>query len=157
MSNLSANILSTVLGRAIHRMADGRYYAENGDEIILTAAEQRAIYPLLIDGVPEWETDAEYAAAVTFEASRRNDALIPRRERELLYLTALTSLADAVDALDNGDPLPQSYADAKSQGLAVASAVQGVETAAATIASLPADARPGDYLALVAAFDSALA
>lgn len=120
----------------------------------LTAAQQRAIAPLLTEGVPEWTTDAEYAEAVTFEASRRNDALIPRRNRELLYLTALTSLSAAVDALAAGDPLPQSYAEAKTQGLAVAAAVQANETAAATIAALTADDRPADYLALVAAFDT---
>lgn len=154
MTNPSANILAAVLGEAVSRVESGTPILASGQS--LTAAQQRAIAPLLAEGVPEWETDTDYQAAVTFEASRRNDALIPRRDRELLYLTALTSLSAAVDALAAGDPLPQSYADAKSQGLAVAAAVQANETAAATIAALTGEDRPADYLALVAAFDAAL-
>jgi len=151
---MTANDLSTILGEPVAAIVSGEPILASGEP--LTAAQRRAIAPLRAEGVPEWDDDEGYAAAVTFEASRRNDALIPRRDRELLYLTALTSLADAVDALAAGDPLPESYGAAKTQGLAVAAAVQGIEGAAAQIAALTGESRPADYLALVAAFDAAL-
>lgn len=143
----TASLLSSILGIAIESIVNGEPQLASGEP--LTGAQQRAIAALIEHGVP----DTIDAAAVDFEASRRTDALVPPRARELLQTQGLAACVAAIDALYAGATEPPSdYVAAKANLALVAQAV-AIETAAATI---KAGTLPPDYPALVAAYDSIL-
>ncbi|MGZ0657103.1 hypothetical protein ACWPKS_15980 [Coraliomargarita sp. W4R72] len=147
-------ILSVLLHSPVASVVNGQPILASGDD--LTAAQQRAIAPLIEQGVPTWSNDQEYADAVQFEARRRTDVQFPARQRELLQSRALASMAEELQAVRAGNPVTAAFAETLGY-ISLVRAAEAIEIAALAIAELTGPARPADYLSLVAAFDSQLA